>query len=84
MWYNRLSEFLLPKGYMKNDDSTCVFIKRSKVGYCIILVYVDDLNIIRNKLDIDEGRHHFMTEFKMKDLGRTKFCLCLQLEPFTF
>jgi hypothetical protein len=69
---------------MKNDDSTCVFIKRSKVGYCIILVYVDDLNIIRNKLDIDEGRHHFMTEFKMKDLGRTKFCLCLQLEPFTF
>jgi hypothetical protein len=26
------------------------------MGFCIILVYVDDLNIIGNKLDIDEAR----------------------------
>jgi hypothetical protein len=32
MWYNRLSEFLLRKGYTKNDDCSCIFIKRSKVG----------------------------------------------------
>jgi hypothetical protein len=51
MWYNRLSEFLLRKGYTKNDDCPCVFIKRSKVGFCIISVYVDDLNIIGNKLE---------------------------------
>jgi hypothetical protein len=80
MWYNRLSEFLLRKGYTKNDDCPCVFIKRSKVGFCIISVYVDDLNIIGHKLDIDEARHHLMTEFEMKDLGKTKFCLGLQLE----
>jgi hypothetical protein len=79
MWYNRLSEFLLSKGYTKNDDCTCVFIKRSKVGFCIISVYVDNLNIIGNKLDIDETRHHLTTEFEMKDLGKTKFCLGLQL-----
>jgi hypothetical protein len=41
------------------------------VGCCVILVYVDDLNIIVNKLDIDEARHHLMTEFEMKDLGKT-------------
>jgi hypothetical protein len=50
MWYNRLSEFLLRKGYTKNDDCPCVFIKRSKVGFCIISVYVDDLNIIGKNL----------------------------------
>jgi hypothetical protein len=80
MWYNRLSEFLLRKGYTKNDDCSCVFTKRSKVGYCIISIYVDDLNIIENKLDIDKVRHHLTMEFEMKDLGKTKFCLGLQLE----
>jgi hypothetical protein len=79
MWYNRLSEFLLRKGYTKNDDCPRVFIKRSKVGLCIISVYVDDLNIIGNKLDIDEARHHLTTEFEMKDLGKTKFCLSIYL-----
>jgi len=46
MWYNRLSNFLLDKGFLKNDDCPCVFIKKSEKGYCIISVYVDDLNII--------------------------------------
>jgi hypothetical protein len=72
MWYNRLSEFLLRKGYTKNDDCPCVFIKRSKVGFCIISVYVDD------------ARHHLTTEFEMKDLGKTKFCLGLQLEHLPY
>jgi hypothetical protein len=50
------------------------------VGFCIISVYVDDLNIKGNKLDIDEARHHLTTKFEMKDLGKTKFCLGRQLE----
>jgi hypothetical protein len=46
---------------------------------CIVSVYVDDINIISNKHDINEARHH-LTKFEMKDLGQTKFCLGLQLE----
>jgi hypothetical protein len=48
MWYNRLSKFLLQKGYSNSDDCPCVFIKKSSSGFCIILVYADDLNIIGN------------------------------------
>jgi hypothetical protein len=43
-------------------------------------VYVDDLNIIGTELDINEARDHPKMEFEMKDLGKTKFCLDLQLE----
>jgi hypothetical protein len=43
-------------------------------------VYVDDLNIIGTELDINEARDHLKTEFEMKDLDKTKFCLGLQLE----
>jgi hypothetical protein len=57
-----------------------VFIRKSTTGFCIISVYVDDLNIIGHTKDIDESRNHLKTEFEMKDLGRTKFCLGLQLE----
>jgi hypothetical protein len=43
-------------------------------------MYVDDLNIIDNTQDIDEARDHLKTEFEMEDLGKTKFCLGLQIE----
>jgi len=80
MWYNRLSEFLLQKRYINNDDCPCIFIKKSQTGFCIISVYVDDLNIIGNPHDINEACNLLKTEFEMKDLGQTKFCLGLQIE----
>ena len=80
MWYNRLKEFLLQKGFSNNGDCPCVFIKKFLSGFCIISVYVDDLNIIGNTQDIDKASIHLKTEFEIKDLGKTKFCLGFQLE----
>jgi hypothetical protein len=80
MWYNRLKEFLLNKGYSNNDDCPCVFIRKSPTGFCIILIYVDDLNIVSTELDINEAHDHLKTELEMKDLGKNKFYLGLQLE----
>jgi hypothetical protein len=77
MWYNRLKEFLLNKHYSNNDDCTCVFIRKSSTKFCIISIYVDDLKIIGAELNINEARDHLKTEFEMKDLGKTKFCLGL-------
>jgi hypothetical protein len=80
MWYNRLKEFLLNKDYSNSDDCPCVFIKKSSTGFCIISVYADDLNIIGHTKVMDEACNHLKMEFEMKYLGRTKFCLGLQLE----
>jgi hypothetical protein len=80
IWYNRLKEFLLNKWYSNNDDCPCVFIKRSQTGLYIISVYIDDLNIIGHRRDIDEASNHLKTEFEMKDLSKTMFYLGLQLE----
>jgi hypothetical protein len=80
MWYNRLKEFLLNKGYSNSDDCPCVFIRKSTTEFCIISVYVDDLNIIGHTKDIDKARNHLKMEFEMNDLGRTKFFLGLHLE----
>jgi hypothetical protein len=80
MWYNRLKKILLNKGYSNSDDYPCVFIKKSNTGFCIISVYVDDLNIIGHTKDIDKACNHLKNEFEMKDLGKTKFCLWSQIE----
>jgi hypothetical protein len=45
-----------------------VFIRKSATGFCIILIYVNDLNIIGHTKDIDEAHNLLKTEFEMKDI----------------
>lgn len=80
MWYNRLSEYLLREGYKNDPISPCIFIKKFGLGYVIIAVYVDDLNIIGTPEEISVTVECLKKEFEMKDLGKTKFCLGLQIE----
>jgi len=46
VWHNRLIEYLLKEGYRNNPICSCIYIKRSKNEFAIIIVYVDDINII--------------------------------------
>ncbi|CAM8910135.1 unnamed protein product [Rhodiola kirilowii] len=80
MWYNRLNEYLSQKGYVNDPLCPCVFIKKTTSGCVIIAVYVDDLNIIGTNEEIHKVISYLKREFEMKDLGRTKYCLGLQIE----
>ena len=80
MWYNRLSEYLLRKRYKNDPLCPCVFIKRSGSEFVIIAVYVDDLNIIGTTNELSEAVVNLKKEFEMKNLGKTKLCLGLQIE----
>jgi hypothetical protein len=68
------------KGYSNSDDCPCLFIRKFSTGFYIISVYVDDLNIIGHAKYIDKDHNHLKKEFEMKDLGKIKFCLGLQIE----
>ena len=80
MWYNCLSEYLMKEGYKNDMICPCVFIKRSEMGFAIIAVYVDDLNIVETSNEVHVAAKYLMKEFEMKDLGQTKLCLGLQIE----
>ena len=82
MWYNRLSEYLLKEGYVNNPICPCVFIKKSETGFAIIAVYVDDLNLVGTPEELTKTVEYLKKEFEMKDLGKTKFCIGLQIEHF--
>ncbi|KAL3514200.1 hypothetical protein ACH5RR_026917 [Cinchona calisaya] len=80
IWYNRLSEYLLKEGYKKDPICSCFFIKRIGSKFVIIIVYVDDINIIRTPEELQNAMNCLKKEFVMKDLGKTKFCIGLQFE----
>ena len=80
MWYNRLSQYLLKEGYVNNSICPCVFIKKTENGFAIIAVYVDDLNLIETPEDLIKTANYLRKEFEMKDLGKIRYCLGLQIE----
>ena len=82
MWYNHLSEYLLKEWYVNNPICPCVFIKKSEIGFAIIVVYVDDLNLVGTPEELTKIAEYLKKEFEMKDLGTTKFCISLQIEHF--
>ena len=80
MWYNHLSKYLLKEGYVNDPICPCVFIKKTAVGFAILVVYVDDLNLIGTLEELIKTPNYLNNEFEMKDLGKTKYCLNLQIE----
>ena len=80
MWYNRLSEYLTSQGYVNNELCPYMFIKKSHSGLAIVAVYVDDMNLIGTPAELEEIAAHLKSEFEMKDLGKTRYCLGLEIE----
>ena len=80
MWYNRLSEYLLKEGFENNPICQCVFIKKLESGFAIVAICVDDLNLVGTLEELTKTTNCLKNEFEMKDLGKTKIYLGLQIE----
>ncbi|KAM2074966.1 hypothetical protein ACFX1T_037915 [Malus domestica] len=80
MWYNRLSEYLTSQGYVNNELCPCVFIKKSHSKFAMVVVYVDDMNLIKTPAELEEITTHLKSKFEMKDLGKTRYCLGLEIK----
>ena len=65
---------------MNNSICPCVFIKKVATGFAIIAIYVDDLNLIGTPEKLIKTIDYLKKEFEMKDLGKTKYCLGLQMK----
>ena len=50
--YNCLSKYLLKEGYKNEHIYPCVFIKKENLGFMIIVIYINDLNIVRTLEEI--------------------------------
>ena len=67
---------------MNNPICPYIFIKKSEIRFAIIAVYVDDLNLVGTAEELIRTTNYLKKEFEIKDLGKTKFYLSLQIEHF--
>ncbi|XP_070669014.1 uncharacterized mitochondrial protein AtMg00810-like [Malus domestica] len=48
--------------------------------FAIVIVYVDDINLIETLAELEEIVFHLKSKFEMIDLGKTRYCLDLEIE----
>ena len=78
-WYHHLCNFLIAQGFIHNNTLPCVFTYTSEVGFVILAVYVDDLNILGTPELCKYAQDILTKNFDMKYLGQTSYCLGLQI-----
>ena len=79
-WYNCLSEYLLKEGYKNDPIYPCVFIKKFEFEFVIIMIYVDDLNIIKTHEELPKAFKYLKKKMEIKDLEKIRFRLGLQIK----
>ena len=74
-WYNTLDKFLVSSGYRKSNADNCIYIKSvkkddGKISFVILSVYVDDLMLISNDIEMLKAEKACLCErFEMVDQG---------------
>ena len=57
----------------------CVFILRESIGFAIVAIYVNDINLVGTPATCKQVVSLLTNCFEMKLLGRTSYCLGLQV-----
>ena len=78
-WYHHLRRFLTANGFTCHSALPCIFVLRRRTDYVILAVYVDDINLVGTHTLCTEVEELLTSKFEMKLLGKTSFCLGLQV-----
>ena len=68
-WYGRIDIFLISMGFTKSKDDPNIYMNIMDDEPVILLLYVDDLFITRNKKQIKDCKKMLAEEFEMEDIG---------------
>ena len=83
-WYGKLSQYLISLGFKISQSDTSLFSKHENNDTTIVLVYVDDIIITGNNYEkIDNVKKHLKENFEIKDLGRLKYFLGIEIAHST-
>ncbi|XP_014490299.1 uncharacterized protein LOC106753033 [Vigna radiata var. radiata] len=80
-WYERLSEFLVKKGYSRGKIDSTLFIKSSNKDKLYVQIYVDDIIFgSTNSMLCKEFSKVMQEEFEMSMMGELTYFLGLQVK----
>jgi hypothetical protein len=80
-WFGRLTTVMIALGYRQSQGDHSLFIRHSKSGgVTVLLVYVDDMIVTGNDtLEMHNLKLHLLKEFDIKELGRLKYFLGIEV-----
>ena len=79
-WNHRFDEAIHSYGFIKNEDEPCVYNKVSGSKLTFLVLYVDDILLIRNDLGMmTYVKVWLFKTFLMKDLGEVAYILGIRV-----
>ncbi|CEG48029.1 methylenetetrahydrofolate reductase [Plasmopara halstedii] len=80
-WYETLRSHFNKRGFESLKADPCVFFKTvSRVGFCAVIPYVNDLIVIAPELDdITLVRDGLKGQFDIKEIGEMRYCLGIEV-----
>jgi hypothetical protein len=78
-WYARIDGYLMSLIFTKSEADPNLYYKVEDGFPLILVLYVDDLFLIRDNNLIDGCKRELSSDFKMKDLGLMHYFLRLEV-----
>ena len=79
-WYLKLHQVLKSEGFIKNQVDQCAYLKMSGSNFTILVLYVDDILLASNSLDmLHESKRLLSRNFDMKDLGEASYVIGIEI-----
>ncbi len=77
-WSDKISQYLVTSGFQTSNVDFSLYVKKTDHGIIVIVIYVDDLIIIRDSDgDIFDLKKLLKQKFEMKDLGKLHYFLSI-------
>ena len=79
-WFAKLSSFLISTGFSQSKYDYSLLTRKTSTTFIVLLVYGDDIILTRNSLsEIEKIKGLLNDSFKIKDLGKLKYFLGLEV-----
>ncbi|CAL2228318.1 unnamed protein product [Prunus armeniaca] len=79
-WYAKLSSILEKFGFKRSHVDSFLFVRTRLVGKIVVLIYVDDIIITGDNIDVISTLKHFLHQkFAIKDLEVLKYFMGIEM-----
>ena len=79
-WNLRVYRVILSNGFTMIKEDYCVYVKRSKGSFIILSLYVDDILLAGNDMEmIIATKGWLSSNFEMKDMGEADYILGVKI-----
>ncbi|KAL0461128.1 UNVERIFIED_CONTAM: Retrovirus-related Pol polyprotein from transposon TNT 1-94 [Sesamum latifolium] len=79
-WYYRFHRAITSIGFTMVEEDHCVYVKRSEKNFMILSLYVDDILLAGNNMEMIVATQKWLSStFEMKDMGEAEYILGVKI-----